>query len=518
MVISILGIVFLQGYWIYSSWETKEEEFSLTVSQSLQNVATEIQEREINDYLIAFDKLIDSVGRPNDSNFTDIFFFLDENETSNLSTFFAYGILQESYNINPEYLDPRFGSKNTVEDYKSVRTQAIVSNDFFNRENQLTSSLEKIKRVERLNRFDQVKYREAFTEYASIQPIHKRVSNPELAYLLDREFQDKKITIPYQFGIFNDGLSTKIRSNNFQEITDAPRYEVPIFANDNGRSTYALAVIFPDKNRYMMSSIFGVAGLSLLLSVFIILVSAGALYQIIQQKKISEIKTDFINNMSHEFKTPIATINLALDAMGNAKVIKAPDAILRYANMIREENNRMLTQVENVLRISQLERGSAPMEKSTLDLHVVIEDAISHVALLVEDKKGSITKQFTSSNAPIFANQNHFVNVLVNILDNAIKYADGPPKIDVYTDVTTTHVSLTIKDQGIGMDQKTQKHIFEKFYREQGGNIHNIKGHGLGLAYVKRIVDLHEGKIQIDSKKGKGTSFSIFLPLINPMT
>ena len=180
MVISILGIVFLQGYWIYSSWETKEEEFSLTVSQSLQNVATEIQEREINDYLIAFDKLIDSVGRPNDSNFTDIFFFLDENETSNLSTFFAYGILQESYNINPEYLDPRFGNKNTVEDYKSVRTQAIVSNDFFNRENQLTSSLEKIKRVERLNRFDQVKYREAFTEYASIQPIHKRVSNPEL--------------------------------------------------------------------------------------------------------------------------------------------------------------------------------------------------------------------------------------------------------------------------------------------------------------------------------------------------
>jgi two-component system phosphate regulon sensor histidine kinase PhoR len=393
-----------------------------------------------------------------------------------------------------------------------------VSNDLFNRENQLTSSIEKIKRVQRLNQFDQVKYREAFTTYASIQPLHKRVSNPELAYLLEREFKDKQINLPYQFGIFNDGLATKVTSNNFQELSDSQRYVVPIFTDKNGVSPYELAVIFPDKNRYVFSSIFGVAGLSLFLSLFIILVSTSALYQIIRQKKISEIKTDFINNMTHEFKTPIATINLALDAMGNAKVIKTPEAILRYATMIREENNRMLTQVENVLRISQLERSTAPIDKTELDLHALIDEAISHVALIVEDRKGYIKTHLSASDAVILANQNHFVNVLVNVLDNAIKYSEGAPKIDVYTDVTPTHVSLTIKDNGIGMDQNTQKHIFEKFYREQGGNIHNIKGHGLGLSYVKRIVDLHEGKIQIESKKGKGTSFSIFLPLIHPMT
>ncbi|MGA0430919.1 MAG: sensor histidine kinase [Flavobacteriaceae bacterium] len=512
MIFSIVGIMWLQGYWIYSSWENKEEEFSLSVNQSLQSVAKEIQEREINDYIMAYQKLIDSVGTPSDSNFTDIFFFMDEDDTSNLSTFFAYGILQEDYNVNPSYIDPSIGENQTVSDYKKVRTTAIISNEIFNRENRMVSTIQKLKRVDRLNAFDQVKYREAFMEYASTLPIHRRLNNPELAFLLKREFNEKKISIPYEFGIYNGGLATRIRSNNYHEIREGPQYSTPVFTDAQGLSPYELVVTFPDRDRFVLSSIFGVAGLSLVLTVFIIIVSTSAVYQIIRQKKISEIKTDFINNMSHEFKTPIATINLALDAIGNPKVLNAPEMISKYANMIREENTRMLTQVENVLRISQLERSNSKMEFESIDLKELVDEAISHVALIVESKSGYVKTHFTNEPAFFEGNQNHFLNVIINILDNAIKYADGPPQVDVYIDQIDQQLELKIEDQGIGMSATTQKHVFEKFYRAQSGNIHDIKGHGLGLAYVKNIVDQHHGKIKIVSKKGEGTKFSILLP------
>jgi len=512
MILSIVGIVWLQGYWLYSSWENKEEEFSLSVNQSLQTVAQEIQQREINDYIIAYQKLIDSVGTPNDSNFTDIFFFMDEDETSNLSTFFAYGILQEDYNVPPPFPEANSGNNQTVTDYKKVRTTAIISNEVFNRENKMVSTIQKLKRVDRLSAFDQVKYREAFMEYAGTLPIHRRLNNPELAFLLKRAFDEKKITLPYEFGIYNAGLATRIRSNNYHEIREGPQYSTPVFTNDQGVTPYELVVTFPDRDRYVLSSIFGVAGLSLLLTLFIILVSTGAIYQIIRQKKISEIKTDFINNMSHEFKTPIATINLALDAIGNPKILKSPDLIHKYTHMIREENTRMLTQVENVLRISQLERSNTPMEFIALDLKALVEEAISHVALIVESKSGYIKTHFGDEDATFLGNQNHFLNVIINVLDNAIKYAVGPPKVDIYILREDKELILKIADQGIGMNANTQKHVFEKFYRAQTGNVHDIKGHGLGLAYVKNIVDVHHGKINLTSKKGEGTTFSIHLP------
>jgi two-component system phosphate regulon sensor histidine kinase PhoR len=219
--------------------------------------------------------------------------------------------------------------------------------------------------------------------------------------------------------------------------------------------------------------------------------------------------------MTHEFKTPIATINLALDAIKNPKVIEDNEKVHRYLQMIRDENKRMHAQVENVLRISKLEKKELEINKETNDIHDIIEDAIEHVNLIVEDRNGSITTHLEANRTSVLLNDVHFTNVLVNILDNAIKYSPSDPVIDIYTENVKEYVIIKIKDQGAGMSKAAQKRIFEKFYREHTGDLHNVKGHGLGLAYVKRIVEDHNSEIFVESEKGKGSTFIIKVPLIN---
>ena len=509
MSFSLIGIILMQGYWIYSSWQNKEEEFSLAVNRTLREVVDEIQSRELNDYVFTYQMLIDSIGTPDESNFTDVFLFLDEDQSSNLSTFFAYGILEEDYNINlPDNLSNRYDDD--IKDYKAVKTTIVNKNIFDRRENRLNASISKLKSVEDIDLFKFEKYKSAFQEYASSLPIHKRTTSREIQILLNNGFDDRNITTPYEFGIYSNGLSTKVKSNNYMEVQSGPKYSIPFLNDESSSVSYNLIVSFPDKQQYVLSSIIGVATLSFMLTLIVVVIATSALYQIIQQKKLSEIKNDFINNISHEFKTPIATINLALDAISSSTK-NLNDKSISYLGMIREENSRMLSQVENIVRISQLEKSSNPFDMEQIDIHEVIEDAIEHVKLIVESKKGSIDLSLKAVDSNISGNSNHLENIIINILDNAVKYSKENPKIVVSSTNINKDIRLCFEDNGIGMDKNTQKLIFEKFYREQNGDIHNIKGHGLGLSYVKKIIDFHNGKILLESKKGTGTKFYITL-------
>lgn len=509
MSFSLIGIILMQGYWIYSSWQNKEEEFSLAVNRTLREVVDEIQSRELNDYVFTYQMLIDSIGTPDESNFTDVFLFLDEDQSSNLSTFFAYGILEEDYNINlPDNLSNRYDDD--IKDYKAVKTTIVNKNIFDRRENRLNASISKLKSVEDIDLFKFEKYKSAFQEYASSLPIHKRTTSREIQILLNNGFNDRNIITPYEFGIYSNGLSTKVKSNNYMEVQSGPKYSIPFLNDESSSVSYNLIVSFPDKQQYVLSSIIGVATLSFMLTLIVVVIATSALYQIIQQKKLSEIKNDFINNISHEFKTPIATINLALDAISSSTK-NLNDKSISYLGMIREENSRMLSQVENILRISQLEKSSNPFDMEQIDIHEVIEDAIEHVKLIVESKKGSIDLSLKALDSIISGNSNHLENIIINILDNAVKYSKENPKIVVSSTNINKDIRLCFEDNGIGMDKNTQKLIFEKFYREQNGDIHNIKGHGLGLSYVKKIIDFHNGKILLESKKGTGTKFYITL-------
>jgi len=241
---------------------------------------------------------------------------------------------------------------------------------------------------------------------------------------------------------------------------------------------------------------------------------ALSIFYILRQKKISEMKSDFINNMTHEFKTPIATISVATDSITNDKVVREPERIKYFAGMIKKENARMNQQVEDILTIARLDRKDFEFNWETIDVHELIEDAIQGIRIQVEKRKGKIDTRFQAANSVVTTDKNHCTNLVFNLLDNAIKYSGEAPEITVSTMNKNNGVLISVEDKGIGMSKNVQAKIFEKFYRQSSGNVHNVKGFGLGLSYIKAIVEANHGSISVKSEPKKGSKFDVFLPFV----
>ena len=232
-----------------------------------------------------------------------------------------------------------------------------------------------------------------------------------------------------------------------------------------------------------------------------------------RQKKIADVKTDFINNMSHEFKTPLATISVATDSLSNDKIATDPDKVKYYSSLIKQENLRMKKQVENVLNMSKLERNEMQLFLKETNVRELIKKITESFKLIVEERKGILTTNFTAEKYNFKIDEFHISNALVNLLDNANKYSPDTPEINITTKNEGNWYVIEISDKGMGMDSENKAKIFEKFFREETGNIHNVKGQGLGLSYVKKIIEIHHGQIQVESQKGKGSTFIVKLPM-----
>ncbi|MBN2262839.1 MAG: HAMP domain-containing histidine kinase, partial [Prolixibacteraceae bacterium] len=241
-------------------------------------------------------------------------------------------------------------------------------------------------------------------------------------------------------------------------------------------------------------------------------VFALSIYYIVSQKKLSEMKSDFINNMTHEFKTPLATISVATDAIVNDKVISHPDQVKHFASVIKNENQRMNRQVETILQMARLDRKDFDFKFAQVDIHQVLEKAIESLLLQIESRGGSITFSKGAFNTALTADAQHLQNLFRNLIDNANKYSPEAPTISLTTRNDSGGVWVTVADKGIGMSKQVQQRVFERFFRESSGNIHNVKGFGLGLSYVKAIVDAHKGQIIVQSEPGKGSAFEVFIP------
>jgi two-component system, OmpR family, phosphate regulon sensor histidine kinase PhoR len=234
---------------------------------------------------------------------------------------------------------------------------------------------------------------------------------------------------------------------------------------------------------------------------------------LLRQKKLSEIKSDFINNMTHEFKTPLATISLAVDALKNEKVVNDPEKTTYFTGIIKEENKRMNKQVETILQAALLDKQEVQLNLKKLSAHELIQSALNNIMLQVEEKNGKLDVVLDAAKHAILADEVHFTNLVSNLLDNAIKYSNAVPHIKLSTQNSGNQFRLKIEDNGIGMNKETLSRIFEKFYRAHTGNIHNVKGFGLGLSYVKTMIDAHHGTIKADSTPGRGSTFTITMPL-----
>ena len=512
MTFALLGIIFVQGFWIKTTLDNKERQFSLNINQALKSVSEQIQSREMRDYLAVYQKLIDSIGSPKESQLSAVFKFVDRNENTNQTYIYSHGILEEDYNVSSKLFDQESLDTSSIIEYKGIKTTTIID-EAFDREMQNMSSIERLQRVERLSLMDKAKYASVFMELASLKPIHRRLTNIELELLLQRELRDRDIDIPFQYRVFNGTFATKVGSDNYTNLEGLRKYKSPLFVNENGDSEFELVIAFPERKIFLRSSLTTLILLSLLFTLAIIITFASTIFQILKQKKVSEIKSDFINNMTHEFKTPIATIKLAIDAIENVNVKNDLKKRSQYLRMIKDENERMNYQVENVLRISQLEKKENIIKKIDCNAHDIIEESFVHLKLLFKNRNASVVDELYADQFDIMGSHEDLVNVVVNILENSIKYSKDIPRIKVSTYNESNHICIKISDKGMGMNKDVKERIFDKFYRQTKGNIHNVKGHGLGLSYVKKIIDLHFGTINVDSIEGEGSTFVIKLPV-----
>ena len=500
--LSLVGIIFIQGYWIKMAIDDKEEAFTYSIQQALNNVVKKIEQDEVDKYVaqIIFLRENDSTLKLIDPLLHD-FIFIQNNKDNRESFAYDHGVLDEDYELPITTTHP---SNNNL-DTNFLNTEKLDNNSY------LVKAYEKLSELPEIER---LMIEESFKSIIRQQSISERVSLHQIQKLIEEKLRKRELNLHFEFAIYNKNVLSKIHSKYF-EPNETKEYRALLFgANSNDDSLYELAVIFPQRERFVLSSIIEIASLSTVFMLIIIAVFIITLNQLVTQRRISEIKTDFINNMTHEFKTPIATMNLVLDTLKSPIALNNPDKVMHYVKILKQENKRMLAQVENILQISRLEKGNLQLEREPLDVHDLITNAITHVQVMLNERGGVIHTHFLADNSDISANESHLTNVFINVIENAIKYSPEAPIIDIYTENIKNRILIRIKDKGQGMSKQGAKYIFDKFYREHTGDLHNVKGHGLGLAYVKSIVEYHQGSIYVESEKGKGSTFFIKLPII----
>jgi len=361
------------------------------------------------------------------------------------------------------------------------------------------------------------------------QTIGQRFDVEEIRKKLEKAFLANGLKdIEFEFGVgsFNnngDNVFEKFSANFNTAIEDTANNffsnvgleALSGTAGENLSVKEILFVVVPNIKGLVIKSLRGRIITSIGFTIVILLAFYLTVRTMLRQKNLSKIKNDFINNMTHEFKTPIATISLAVDAMRNEKVISDREKLGYFSGIIKEENQRMNRQVETILKASQLEKQEVDLNLQPVHVHEVIQDVVDNFMLQLEDKQGKVELQLNAQNDLVNADEVHFSNLVNNLVDNAVKYAkdNTPPVIKLTTQSNGKHFTMKIEDNGIGMNRDTVKRIFERFYRAHTGNIHNVKGFGLGLSYVKTMVQAHDGDIKAESTLGKGSTFTVDFPL-----
>ena len=380
-------------------------------------------------------------------------------------------------------------------------------NEAFTRVIAKTEMIEKRKALQ-LNQF------EGMMNFNRHLPYDAFMTKEAMDSLISIELNVRGIDTKFEFGIYKpekDTMLLKTDRTNPREMIKRG-FAFRLFASDIFTSPEYLTIFFPQEKQFLLTEMWGMLLISIILIIVIMYSFAYTIMTIFRQKRISEMKNDFINNMTHEFKTPISTISLACEALIDKDIIKDKSVFNNYLNIILEENKRLAGMSEKILQTAVIEKGQLKMNKEPINIHTVISDVIKNIRIQVEIKDGEIRKNFKATQPVIEADKVHLTNLVYNLLDNANKYTPRRPQIKVITENTSNGIVLTIEDNGIGIGKNDQKKIFEKLYRVPTGNIQEVRGFGLGLSYVKAIVEEHHGKISIESDVNKGSKFRIFLP------
>jgi len=343
--------------------------------------------------------------------------------------------------------------------------------------------------------------------------LKDRVNVDELKNIIGFELKNKGIDSPFEFALVTKDSSNKevFTTPMFSKISDKSMFSIKLFPNNFVPLNDYLQVKFPEKGSVIYKSVILPISASIFFTLIVFLTFTITLVTIIKQKKLADMKADFINNMTHELKTPIATISLASDSIDNPKVVDKPASVKYFTSIIREENSRMNKLVESVLQTARLERKTLKLNLKEVNVSQLIEKVADQMAIQAESKGGSILYEKSEGEITMVVDENLMENVVFNLIDNAIKYSSNP-KVLVTLKKLPGGISISVQDNGIGMSRSEQQRVFEKFYRVSQGDVHNIKGFGLGLSNVKEITELHGGIVQLRSELGKGSTFTLFFP------
>lgn len=402
--------------------------------------------------------------------------------------------------------------KKSMEQFRELTKSSPVSsqiNNMLNQFDSLQKYVDKSATVEG-TQMQSMQYWLTYEAEVKQLPLKQRLYLSQLEPILHAEKQNFNIQTPMEYAVMPaKDNKVELQTSNFDSVDLQPEYVAEIFPNDVLGQSPKLVLQFPEKNRWIIHSIQLLLILSLIFTLIIVLAYYLTVRTIIYQRKVSEIKNDFINNMTHELKTPIATISLATDAMSKS----VNESALGFTKIIKQESQRMHKHVEQILQMARVDKNEFSLNTEQLELNGFVQDVCDNQLFRIKEKNGVLQFNCPDNELIVEVDRDHFANVIYNLLDNAIKYTQGEPKIKVSIRNTASEAYIDVTDTGIGMNKETVKHVFEKFYRATTGNVHDVKGFGLGLSYTKAVIDKLNGEISVKSEVNKGSTFSIKLPL-----
>lgn len=519
MGLAMMGLIAFQLYWIDSLISANDERFRKDVLDALNTVANKLEKQETyaalqklnylnarvheEERLSRMQEIGDSKAIQNGNvkivqrGNQQVFYFADTVNEGGFEFVVNFSSVADNFFFDDTPVPPENSMEQKLEE-RDIKIQ------------QLENKLAKVSR----------KYELTFDVVTDLMGPNKAITSrfkPEqLDSLLKNELERKGIDINFDYGVIQPHQQRflLLTSNSNQKELEESELRATLFPNDIYGNDSMITINFPGKQGYLVSKVWSAMVSSGFLVLVILFCFGYSIRTIVRQKKLSEMKNDFINNMTHELKTPISTVSLAVEAL-NDKDIEQSTLRNKYIKVIGEENKRLGDQVEKVLQIAAIDRNDYNLKQEIIPMSETVKSAVDHIAMQVEQRGGRLNMIEKADNDKVKGDELHLTNIILNLLDNANKYSPEAPNITLRTASDDEDFIISIHDKGIGMSREQQKHIFEKFYRVPTGDLHNVKGFGLGLAYVQRIVEAHGGRIHVDSEPGKGSKFSITLPLVN---
>lgn len=503
MTIALTWLIIFQIYWIKNSINLKEKQFSLLVNKSLAEVRKQL---ETDETIIEISKEIYSLSSSKES-LPD--FRLFNNLPESISDSFGLNQTFSTHKItipNNNFLAPDSVIRLYSGDSLIYKINTSVENNEFKYNDIQNYILEKVtnktlfveKIVNKLLNFN--------------DDIYQRIDYDKLNNSIIKSFANHGITPLYEFVVKQQDTTCIVKTKNYKENKNNKTYKTQLFQNDMFSTPVYLYLYFPKKNNYILTSL-GYMGIAVVLLTFILIfLFTFTMYIIFRQKRLSDVKNDFVNNMTHELKTPISTISLAAQMLKDKNINFDDKKLQNIASIIEDESKRLSIQVEKVLQVAIFEKGKLKLKYTKVNINELIDKSIHNLELQVKNSGGILIKDIKAENPIIDADEIHITNVIYNLLDNSIKYCKKYPEIIIKTRNKHNGILICVEDKGIGISKNDRNRVFERFYRVPTGNIHNTKGFGLGLSYVQKVIDEHKGSIKVESVINEGAKFEIYLP------